>query len=309
MNTPTTDSKRSMSEELFAACRKGKVEAALDVLERGGQSNDVDAGGWAPLHFAVRHDAEVLVRELVIRGADLHMKSDLNWQPIHSAASSRHPKMVELLLALGADVNARDHEGTTPLHIAAASGRADMVTVLVNHGADTDAVNQKGNTALHLTVEFGRLDATQALLNHGARVDAVDQDGLSPLRSVLLTMRLAGDKLKCALMLAAHGAKTDKILPGPGHDGLHWHRLPPLHAAVVGGFMPLAQRILEGGADLEVLHRQKTAMDEAQSRGHQNMVSLLQAWAARRAMDAIAAQPSAGDASTTDSHRVSRQSP
>ena len=119
----------------------GKEKATLKATE--------EEAGAGPLHWAVKHDREELVR---------------------------------ILVDLGADMEAVDADRETPLLYACREGRAGMVGLLAEQcGADLAAVGLDGQTGLHRLAARGRGAAMETLIRLGAGLDARDAGGSTPL--------------------------------------------------------------------------------------------------------------------------------
>ena len=82
--------------------------------------------------------AEMAIRWLLERGADLTNSADCGNSALTHALMSREPRLAELLLKLGASPNQRmpnpDSPTTTIAHVLTKNGRADALKVLLDHG-------------------------------------------------------------------------------------------------------------------------------------------------------------------------------
>ena len=120
----------------------GQIPAARD----GSPSVDRDEFGRTPLHEATARGDQVLVGQLLERGAEVDTEDDYGTTPLHLACRRGHSAVVGLLLTRGANVNAVSKAGAMPLHEAAACGDADVVRMLLAHGARPDARDRRGRT-------------------------------------------------------------------------------------------------------------------------------------------------------------------
>ncbi|PYR26980.1 MAG: hypothetical protein DMF92_17270 [Acidobacteria bacterium] len=125
---------------------------------KGGNGNLV---GATPFLIAAQANDVAIMRELLARGADPNVSTNLGTTPLMVAAGIGHlPGMsrsteanaleaIKLCVELGADVNAVNKNGDTALHGAAWRHFADsIVQFLVDHGANMDAKNKRGWTPL-----------------------------------------------------------------------------------------------------------------------------------------------------------------
>ena len=90
------------------------------------------------LHESIQHGLVQCVKELILRGADINAKNEMNESPLHVAVRLDKVSIVKILLQYGADVTCQKPTLETPLHIASARG-LEMVEMLISKGAKIDA--------------------------------------------------------------------------------------------------------------------------------------------------------------------------
>ncbi|MFN7114127.1 MAG: ankyrin repeat domain-containing protein [Alphaproteobacteria bacterium] len=131
---------RAYGQELLNALRKQMpdMDDVMWLVKNGASFDATDARGDTALHLAVRMQLKDIVREMVLRGADV------------SAANSA---------------------GNTPV-ILAATGGSDVMRSLLLPKPDLAHRNNGGNDALTCAVASEKLDNMQLLLAAGAQVDA-----------------------------------------------------------------------------------------------------------------------------------------
>ncbi len=112
------------------------------------------------LHIAAAAYRADVVRDLLIRGADVHARNRRGGEPLHAAVAgvpgsanwnpAAQAATVALLIDAGADPNAVDRSGVAPLHIAARTRCAAAVEALLAGDADVQRTNKNGSTPLFL---------------------------------------------------------------------------------------------------------------------------------------------------------------
>lgn len=116
---------------LFSRTLKAKLEAMM---------------GWGLLE-ACRKGKGDEVMSLIERGASVFLSDDKNMSGLHYAAVGGHNLICEHLLSKKANPNAVDCKGETPLFKAAQAGSGSVWTTLIRHGAKPEVKDSKGTTA------------------------------------------------------------------------------------------------------------------------------------------------------------------
>ncbi|MGH8496050.1 MAG: ankyrin repeat domain-containing protein [Gammaproteobacteria bacterium] len=135
---------------------------AVDELEAGlardpPAARGFSADGFTPLHYAGFFAARGALETLLVRGADVRVRSDNSSRvtPLHSAAAAGDAAIVQRLLQAGAEADARQAGGYTALMSAAHAGNGPMVDVLMAAGASASLRDDAGRSAADLAEEAG----------------------------------------------------------------------------------------------------------------------------------------------------------
>lgn len=126
--------------ELRRAAERGDTKLVEILLDLGAVSIDArDTDGRTCLTFGIVHPS--LVRTLLQRGADPHLRGLDGSTPIHMAIRGQHLESTMLLLKAGADVESKDYENQKPLDIALLDSSPSpeciaIVQALLEHGCD-----------------------------------------------------------------------------------------------------------------------------------------------------------------------------
>lgn len=111
---------------------------------------------------------------------------------LFAAAQQGDYDLVRTLLDRGADLHLRDTYGKTALHIAAEHSRATIIELLISRGADPNALNKEREAPLHVVNQYrpqAQLATVQALVLGGARLDLPDRYHQTPMRGLSLLHR------------------------------------------------------------------------------------------------------------------------
>ncbi|KXH51554.1 hypothetical protein CNYM01_09715 [Colletotrichum nymphaeae SA-01] len=143
---------------LIAAVRKSQSRSIDFLLESGA---DINRGSlmerMKPIHWAITHEQESIIRLLIQRGCDLEVQDASGQTPLHIACQYEHRfDTVALLLEAGANVHIQDYNGDTPLFIAVLRDIIDSVGLLLQHNI---LEHQRGNGEITLTRGKSQLES------------------------------------------------------------------------------------------------------------------------------------------------------
>lgn len=183
--------------QLHIAIVQGFVEAALCLIRMAPDPCLLDTlnDDWqSPLHLAVLTHQPLIVRHLILAGADPSLRNFRGNTALHLACASGDLACAKALtdplypmernkLTLGQQVPAlpqnleqRNYNGEMCLHVAAANGHVDLVRLLLRLGADLKAKEGlAGYTALHLAVERECRPMFELLLPECQRTSCLDE--------------------------------------------------------------------------------------------------------------------------------------
>lgn len=104
----------------------------------------------APIHLAAETGSEIILRTLVLAGADVNDVTMQNQTALHLAAEHDNYLKIEILLDLNIRIDVRDSNGNTALHIACLRGHYESSRILLERKVyDLSIGNLRGQTALH----------------------------------------------------------------------------------------------------------------------------------------------------------------
>lgn len=256
--------------------------APMDWVQVGMVSTVLPVGGWAPLMFAARENAQAAALALVEQGANPDARDPDGNTALLLALANDHYDLAVLLLEAGADPNVPDRTGMNALYAAVDRVTAgpdfgrpsvprldvhdalDLVRATIAHGADPNARLTgptlarhhgfpdrslgAGATPLMRAAQGHDLESVRILLDAGALVDARKEDGATVLHA-MASARTASDDAAEAIerdlldLLLDAGADIEAI----GADGQS-----PMHRAARSGNANLVNLLFERGARLDV---------------------------------------------------------
>ncbi|CAH0698606.1 unnamed protein product [Spodoptera exigua] len=199
-------------------------------------------------------------------------------RPLHCAASSVYPKrkqVMEMLIRKGARVNEKNKDGQTPLHVATEHAHLDAMDLLLRHGAKVNACDGRGSSALAVAARRDSAAACRLLLACGAdtTTDAMypqpDDACANAAALRLLEAARTGDVENARTILDAR----PRLVNCRDVDGRH---STPLHFAAGYNRLPLAQLLLQRGADVHAKDKGGLVpLHNACSYGHYELTELL----------------------------------
>ncbi|XP_059056370.1 poly [ADP-ribose] polymerase tankyrase [Achroia grisella] len=248
---------------LLEACRlaePGRVKKQLSTASGSHQSGHTSSGG-STHSLPGECTAEALVNFQHVGTGD---------RPLHCAAASVYPKrkqVMEILIRKGARVNEKNKEGRTPLHVATEHAHLDAMDLLLRHGAKVNAMDGRGESALSVAARRDATAACRLLLACGA--DSPESSAGAGAAARLLEAARAGDADGARALLDAR----PRLVNCRDLDGRH---STPLHFAAGYNRLPLAQLLLQRGADVHAKDKGGLVpLHNACSYGHYEVTELL----------------------------------
>jgi ankyrin repeat protein len=278
------ESRDGCSALAFSADYSDHVDHVRFLLDHGADPNGISSESSNPffhisvLNYAVYQNRPKIVAELLARGA---RQNDHGWDvgsTIHFAfigAGHNHPphygcfpeskELLQLLLAAGAPVSEPDQIGRTVLAKAAHACDGEVVSLLLNAGAEVDQLSSNPDgkelwTPLLFALYGDRPDNARLLLNAGANPTFTSSNhGVMPIINAACL-----DNLDLTEDILARGADVnvtgwsylDDTWPkGQGYRRVAYEAVSPLGCAAEYSDMPMLQRLIDAGADTNLIDR------------------------------------------------------
>jgi len=203
------------------AAQRGDFDDIVSLIASGEDVNRPQPDGTTALLWAAYQSDVEMVAALLGAGADADAANEFGVTPLLQAARLGDAATLQALLAGGANPEVTSETGVTALMAAARAGSVESVQLLLDHGVDPNAYESlQHQTALMWATVEQHLDVVDALLGAGA-------DPNMRARETTLEKR---------------STRTD--FPSGGFAALHW--------AAREADMPMTQRLLAGGADINI---------------------------------------------------------
>jgi len=219
---------------LHTAIIKGDLESLLFLISVNVNvhSRTTDANKLPPLLLAVQVGNEMMVRNLLLAGANPNEVSLTGETGLHLAALSDNSQILSVLLSNGTDFKAVDEEGNNALHVAVREGHINSArTLLTESSIDADAFNLKGRSPLHVLAKFaedGESSANMLSLFLESmpqyNINRQDSEGNTPLllayikgngelcRALVSRGAILGTLNKAGINIFNHGVATKQLL-------------------------------------------------------------------------------------------------
>jgi ankyrin repeat protein len=165
---------------LHMAALNGDITTFKSLLLQGAYIDARDQLECTPLHRAASRGHIEILRLLLEQGANPYAAEYNGMSALHLASLHGHLPAVSLLLQR-TDVNVQDKDGYTPLFLATRSDNIHMLAGLISRGADINVKNKLGNTPLYEAVRRANVDMVKLLCNKGADVNIQNIYGWTPL--------------------------------------------------------------------------------------------------------------------------------
>lgn len=178
------------SSILTAAIMSGNAECIWKILHSGCDIHLPQKGGYTPLHYCCRYDADLdLTKHILLANS--------------ATSSSDSSSLINL--------NAQTSLGHTPLMLATFNTRPHLTNLLINYNADLDIQAKDGATALHYAVMAGDCESVRYLLAQGANylLRRIGNSGEEGLLDVLKRRRGDCEMVRMFLEFELKGLELD----------------------------------------------------------------------------------------------------
>ncbi len=184
----------------FDCIKFGHIRQFCQFLLGGIDVNARDCYGVTGLMLSAQSDNPYIVKGLIARGADIHLKDQMGWTAlIHAWDSKDLTRIIRFSLLYANDskrlsikeqstlkaavkhvydaYQANRHAGNSYLLMAIRVDEPQVATMLIRGGANVHYQNDRGQTALMMAAESGNIDLVKLLLSAKANVTERDKFG------------------------------------------------------------------------------------------------------------------------------------
>ena len=256
--------KKNGATPLFMAAQNGHSDTVSILLQANVNPNLPRDDGVTPLYIAAQNGHFDTVSILLQANANPNLPRDDGVTPLYIPAQNGHSDTVSILLQANANPNLQRNDGVTPLYIAAQKGHSDTVSVLLQANANPNLQADDGVTPLVMAAKNDHSDTVSILLQAKANPNLQADDGTTPLMFACLK-----SYLQIVQLLLTNGAD-----PNVQHSS----GFTALMCACHTGCLESTELLLMSGADPSMVDSQGlTALDIAVSKGHDDIIDLIQA--------------------------------
>ena len=171
---PNIPSKFSLVGNPFhEAIKRKHNEIALLMMKHGANiympCSDLFGNEHPPLHLAILHQNQEMVKALIEHGCDIEYKGIDDFTPLHIAAQKGFEDILETLLEFkDANVNVQLMDGSfeTPLHLATEAREKKCVKILLEHEACDYLRDHLGCTPFEVALSPHNGDTYKTFLYH-----------------------------------------------------------------------------------------------------------------------------------------------
>ncbi|KAL6215152.1 hypothetical protein ACLB2K_014583 [Fragaria x ananassa] len=170
--------KSGMPLSLGFAAKRSDDLLLHQLLRRGADPNETDHNGRTAMHIAASIGSKHCVTLLLEYGGDPNIKDCEENVPLWEAIIGKHESLIKLLLENGAEISAGGvgHYACT----AVEQNSLELLKDIVRYGGDVTLPKSDGTAALHTAISNGNADIVNFLVEQGADPDKRDSNGWSP---------------------------------------------------------------------------------------------------------------------------------
>ena len=162
-------------------------------VELGWNINSVVSEGASMIHLASKIGAIELLNHLIVKGADLKKRDQINGlNCLLYAVEAGQIKIIERLLDLKMSVNSVNNSGETALHLACKNQNMEMIKFLLAKGANIQAKTTDKNTPLHYATasKTSSIEIVDYLITKGAKMDTLNSSDEAPIEGTIINNRM-----------------------------------------------------------------------------------------------------------------------
>ena len=166
------------STPLNTACWKGHLEVVKELLKRGADIHISNVNKTTPLHCAAICGKVEIAKLLINKGAKINIQNKYGWAALHFAVKYNHLDMVKYLLDKGTKIEILNKNLQSPLNI---SKSLEIAKLLITRGANVSTKSNSGMQPIHNAAKNGNVDLVEFYLKKGIKVDAKIGNGMTPI--------------------------------------------------------------------------------------------------------------------------------
>lgn len=234
----------------------------LFLLKRGADPDAAAEGGVTALMYAAEKGDTLLLKLLVLNGANTELTRVEETTPLMVAVLNQQFETAHILLKRGANPDHRDRYGGTSLIYAAALNDYAVADLLLFFGAEDSLSDQAGNDAMMTAVCLEHLESADVLLQNGVGPDSRDK------------------KLNTPLMIAAQHGNLEIVRLlleyKAGKELVNRSNYTPLAHAIRTGETKAAKILIDSGANIHhLIRKNQNLLDLANQQKEEDISKLL----------------------------------
>lgn len=147
---------------LHLAIQRNDIESVLFLLSVhvNIHSRVQDSSKFTPLHLAVQAGSEMILRNILLAGANINDVTVQNQTALHIAAANDHHSLCQILLENNINFDIVDTDMNNALHLACQNGNLNSCKVLLSESRiSAEALNLRGQNPVHLLAQHGKENA------------------------------------------------------------------------------------------------------------------------------------------------------
>lgn len=152
-------------EDILASIKKDDSVNFYKQLRKNLNLNQINGNLVTPLHYAIIHNKQEFVKELINAGADVNVTNLTNQSALLIAARIGNTEIIKYIISCGGKLTDCSVRGENALMFAADRGHSDAVKLLLELGIDPHICNKNDQTALDFATMNGHQEVRKILLS------------------------------------------------------------------------------------------------------------------------------------------------